>query len=40
VDSFYSISKSITVDGNGWSNIHLPGNEEDGFLAFHVDAKL
>jgi alpha-amylase len=32
--------KSISVDGSGWANINLPGNEEDGFQAYHVNAKL
>lgn len=32
--------KSISVDGSGWANIFLPGNEDDGFQAYHVNARL
>lgn len=31
---------SITVDGSGNASISLAGNAEDGFRAFHVNARL
>jgi alpha-amylase len=32
--------KSITVNSSGVASINLPGNEDDGFQAYHVNAKL
>lgn len=32
--------KSITVSESGFANIILPNNEEDGFIATHIEEKL
>lgn len=32
--------KSINVDGNGYAHINLSNAEDDGVVAFHVNAKL